>query len=64
VPDRRRHRGPLPADEELFAPAQQAVLDRAAAWVDLVGPIIEERAPGAWLLDLGDLRRELAHETP
>lgn len=29
------------------------VLDRAPAWVDLVGPIIAARAPGAWLLDLG-----------
>jgi hypothetical protein len=28
------------------------VLDRAAAWVDLVGAIIRERAPGAWLLAL------------
>jgi hypothetical protein len=28
------------------------VLDRAEAWADLVGPIIAERAPGAWVLDL------------
>lgn len=29
------------------------VLDRAAAWVDLVGAIIRERVPDAWLLALG-----------
>jgi len=29
------------------------VLDRAPAWVDLVGPIIAARAPDAWILDFG-----------
>jgi hypothetical protein len=29
------------------------VLDRAAAWVDLVGAIIRERVPDAWVLELG-----------
>lgn len=37
----------------VVASADAWVLDRAPAWVDLVGPIIAERAPGAWLLDLG-----------
>jgi hypothetical protein len=44
----------------VVASADAWVLDRAAAWVDLVGAIVAERAPGAWLLDL-DPGRESEH---
>lgn len=59
------------------ATADSAVLDRAAAWVNLARGVVEQRAPGAWQLDLtgtawgkasgpvaGPGPRDLSHPAP